>query len=483
MKKTHCLFPVLLVSGICLATTYISNPSNYTSFISGLVAGDTLYFTNGTYTNRLNLNGKNGTSPDPIVFIGASQNNVIFTGNACCNTVSITQCSYLVLKNFTIDGLNIIGIDAVKAEGTPGNWAHHITLEHLKIIGHGGDQQNVGISTKCTVWDWTIRRCIIDGAGTGMYLGNSTGDSPFINGLLEGNVVKNTVGYNVQIKHEIDGLRTIPNMTLNGSTVIRYNVFTKEFNASTGGNARPCLLVGAYPSTGNGSNDFYEIYNNFFYENPVEALFQGTGNISLYNNVFVNHQSGGWGVEIREHTAFQPREIKVFHNTVITNNGTGINFYNCNASYQQYAVANAVFANIPIQTNTTLNNTDNITGPYLSASSYVNAPFTSVPAFDAYPQIGQMSGTNTPNTLFNTYQNYSDDFNDCPYNWIYRGAYSGEGVNPGWTLQIDTMPIGNACSTLGLFSNEINKCYMYILILPRVYSGVRGQVSGVRLQR
>lgn len=450
MKK---ILPFLLLSFPMVAATYLGNPSNYTGFIPSLQAGDTLLLANGTYVNRLNLNGKNGSSTDPIVILGASQSGVVFLGNACCNTVSITQCSYLVLKNFTIDGQNIIAIDAVKAEGTPGNWAHHITLEHLKIIGHGGDQQTVGISTKCTVWDWVIRRCIIEGAGTGMYLGNSTGDAPFVNGLLEGNVVKNTIGYNVQIKHENDNLRTIPNMTTSGKTVIRYNVFTKELNASTGGNARPCLLVGAYPSQGTGSNDYYEIHNNFFYQNPVEALFQGTGHINLYNNVFVNHQPGGWGVEIREHTAFQPRDVQVFHNTVVVANGTGINFYNCNTSYAQRVEANAVYAGTSIQSNTSITNANNITDTYANSTSYLNAPLQSIPVLDMFPVLNQLSGTLVPSAPYALNQNENNDFNDCPFTWTYRGAYSGSGNNPGWVLMIDTMPMGNGCSLTGLWED------------------------------
>lgn len=71
-----------------------------------------------------------------------------------------------------LDGLNQ-NIDAVKGEGSAGNWAHHITIEYLEIRNYRSSQQNVGISTKCPAWDWIIRKNRIIGAGTGMYLGNS----------------------------------------------------------------------------------------------------------------------------------------------------------------------------------------------------------------------------------------------------------------------------------------------------------------------
>ena len=37
---------------------------------------------------------------------------------------------------------------------------------------------------------------------------------------------------------------------------------------------RPNLLVDGFPDTGAGSSDLYEIYGNFFYHNPREALLQ-----------------------------------------------------------------------------------------------------------------------------------------------------------------------------------------------------------------
>ena len=72
----------------------------------------------------------------------------------------------------SVDGLGLLG-DGVKAEGNA-SWAHHITIEGLHIVNHGNNQQIVGISTKCPSWNWVIRHNIIEGAGTGMYLGNST---------------------------------------------------------------------------------------------------------------------------------------------------------------------------------------------------------------------------------------------------------------------------------------------------------------------
>lgn len=155
-----------------------------------------------------------------------------------------------------------------------------------------------------------------------MYLGNSKGDMPFIGGLIEHNLVINSLGYNVQIKHQFahryPRLRDMP--TGDRVTTIRHNVFSKSGNSAVGRYARPNLLVGAFPDTGAGSGDRYEIYGNFFYQNPTEALFQGEGNLSFHHNVLVN--TAGDAIAIQPHKG-RVRAVRVFNNTIVAS-GRGI---------------------------------------------------------------------------------------------------------------------------------------------------------------
>ncbi|MDD5571373.1 MAG: T9SS type A sorting domain-containing protein [Bacteroidales bacterium] len=459
----------LFASGTTNANLISANPSNYTSYLGSLTAGDTLYLTAGTYTSNLTINSRNGNVSQPIVIMGSPNlYTTVFQGNSCCNTVSITKCSYIVIKNIQLDGLNL-DIDAVKAEGTTGNWAHHITLEYLNIINYGNDQQLVGISTKCDAWDWIIRKNKIIGAGTGMYLGNSNGDEPFVNGLIENNLIMNTVGYNIEIKHQLNGVRDgFPGTAVNGKTIIRYNVFCKESNGSTGGMERPNLLVGGFPLTGWGSIDYYEIYGNFFYQNPTEALFQGTGNIRLYDNIFVNHSDGNGlrAVYITSQNGVQPQDIQVFHNTVWTaNSAGGIRLYSPNASYQQYCYANAVFSPSPI-TNFT-NSLDNITDDYANATNYVLSATTSLNTLNLYPKSGQLTGTLTSSTLFQSNTWYNKDFNGDTYDWTYKGAYSGCCTNNGWQLKLDTMPTPGGTITAVPSYNDNN---FQVIVYPNPFS-------------
>jgi hypothetical protein len=464
-KITLLLIAILFLSSQAKANFISATSSNYTSFLNSLVPGDTLYLAAGNYTSQLNLANRNGTSVSPIVIMGLG-NATIFPGNACCNTVNITNCSYLVIKNFKIDGQNINYIDGVKAGGGGNYFAHHITLENLLIIRNGGnitgDNQTVGISTKCAAWNWSIRNCIIIAAGTGMYLGNSDGTCPFVNGLIENNLVINTKGYNLQIKAQLDTVRDNFAGTSNDfqKTIIRYNIWSKDSGATAigvGDGSRPCVLMDNFPSTGFGANDMYEVYGNFFYNNPTEALLQVTGNTTAYDNIFVNHvaPSSFKTVVITNHNGFAPRKMNVFHNTVLSSSTAGgIGLTGANSSYVQYCFANAVFSGgTPISGFAIANSVDNVTGTYANASSYVNSPSTTLSLLDLYPLAGQLQGTLTGDTAFTNYTDYNLDFNGNNYNWIYRGAYSGSGINPGWQLQIDTMPTPHGTTT---DVNELN---------------------------
>lgn len=433
------LFPI---SDKAFAKLITATPENYKTSLTLLTAGDTLCLTAGTYTNSLKLVDRNGTDTQPIVIMGSSDlYTTVFEAKSGVNTLSLTKCSYIIIKNLQLDGLNL-AVDAVKAEGTAGNWAHHITLEYLNIINYGNNQQIVGISTKCPAWNWIIRKNRIIGAGTGMYLGNSDGGKPFVNGIIEYNYIANTIGYNIEIKHQLDGVRDeFEGTAVNGKTIIRQNVFSKEANGSSGSSARPNLLVGGCPQKGWGVNDYYEIYGNFFWQNPNEALFQGTGNINLYNNIFVNHNNSEdfRAVYISSQNGVEPQNIKIFHNTVwVKNTKGGIRLYSANTKYLQYCYANAVFATAPI---TNFDNMeDNITDTYENASKYVLSATKDINSLSLYPKNGQLVGQASSNDIFQTLLWWNKDFNGDSSDWTFRGAYSGSGDNKGWKLQLDTMP-------------------------------------------
>jgi hypothetical protein len=453
-------------NGAAPLRTIQATPSNYRTLINGLIPGDRLLFAAGTYTQGLPIHGKNGQAGQCIVFEGpASGSPALFTGSDSWNVVSLKDSSYIAVRNLTLDGLDKAG-DAVKAEATAVS-VHHVLIEGLKISNFNPNYLRVGISTKCPAWNWVIRRNTIYATGTGMYLGNSDGTREFVNGLIEYNLVYDTMDYNLQVKHQT-GRSTSLGMPASATTIIRYNVFSKQ----TGGTG-PNLLVGHWPSSGPGSTDIYQIYGNLLYENssPNESLFQGEGNIAFHDNLLVNRSYEG--VRIQPHNG-TVRRIEIFNNTVIAV-GNGIRIAGGESGYTQRVVGNAVFAGTPLTGGQWSNN---VTGSVAQASTYLNNPTANLGAgLDLYPKSGQLQGTAIDYTPFTAFLDYNRDFNGSSRINTYRGAYSGDGVNPGWTLALAQRPNVSAPPPSGctaLSDVEPNNS----MTAPQAISGTCNQISG-----
>lgn len=429
--------PVMILSLFCCTTpvfagVYTANPENYLSQLRILAPGDHLRLLPGEYNQGLPLQSLNGTAQEPIVISGPdSAPHAVFQARSGHNTVSIVNSGYITVRNLELDGRNMPDIDAVKAEGH-GQWAHHITLENLIIRNHGGSQQTVGISTKCTAWNWVIRGNIILGAGTGIYLGNSDGSAPFIDGLVENNLVADTLGYNMEIKHQklrkpVQGMPQASH-----GTIIRNNVFIKAANASMGANARPNVLVGHFPLEGAGMLDRYYIYGNLFYENATEALFQGEGNLAIYNNLFFNSQ--GDAINIRPHND-RPRDVYVFFNTIVAS-GSGLSLRGLTRSDEYDVSANAVFAERNV---IGWLKGDPVTAPYSDADNYLVNPFAMIGKLDLYPSNNKLA-EHIDTQRYRNFTDWDRDFNGMQRVLDYRGAYAGSGINHGWFPRVERKP-------------------------------------------
>lgn len=432
------VFASLAFSAHTHAAVIAANPTNYRTLLDGLQPGDTLQLASGTYTQGLPLDAKTGTASAPIVIRGPDDQSAVFTARDCCNTVQLDATSYVQVVNLTLDGLHKDGPFGVDAR----NNSHHITLENLKIVNHDGSQQTVGISTKGTAWNWVIRRNTIIGAGTGIYLGSSDGSWPFVAGLIEYNVILDTIGYNMEIKHQIARPTGTGLPTGDSRTIIRHNVFSKTSATVGSDGARPNLLVGHFPLSGAGANDLYEIYGNFFYQNPTEALFQGEGNIALHDNVFVN--SAGDAANIQAHED-KPRTVTVYHNTVVAAGG-GLHISGADTNFVQKLIGNASFAATPLAGP---NQQSNITGTYAQAATYLNAPYAAIGSLDLYPKTSQLTGTALDLTSFSGFTDGTKDFNGTARTGTHRGAYEGDGTNSGWRLALSTKPaVGGSTPTI-----------------------------------
>ena len=98
------------------AGVLFGNPSNYKQLVAGLHAGDTLQLEAGNYTQGLPVEALLGQPGLPIVIAGpATGAPAVFLGSSSRNTISITQSSYVTIRDLKLDGLDLEG-DGVKAE-------------------------------------------------------------------------------------------------------------------------------------------------------------------------------------------------------------------------------------------------------------------------------------------------------------------------------------------------------------------------------
>jgi hypothetical protein len=442
--------------GGCITTsnsqTVNAGPGNYQAVLDAAVPGTRIVLASGTYTNGLRIYDRNGAAGNCIVIEGPPDRSAVFVGapiNGIRNVVQIRNSSFVVLRSIEIDGTNTTDIDAVKSDATiagpyPAAWSHHITLENLHIHDFAANQQIVGISTKGPAWNWVVRDTIIERVGTGVYFGNSDGGQHFVNGLFEYNLVRDAIGYDMQVKHQFAASRPsgpgFESLPATGRTVIRHNVFQKGASSSVGADARPNLLVGTFPLTGDGSNDDYVIAANFLFQNPTgnEGLFQGEGNVAFFGNVLYN--ATGPGVVIVPQNG-EVRRIRVFQNTVLASAGGIFISASVNPGFTQLVRGNAVFAATPITGGT---QAGNIVDAFANAPGYVVNPSGIVVGasnrMDLYPLPGALDGAAIDTSPVATFVDFDRDFNDRSRDGVFRGAYGGEGANPGWQLALAIKP-------------------------------------------
>lgn len=411
-----------------------ANPHNYCSWLAKLEPGDTLALAAGNYPG-LYISGRRGSAARCIVITGpAAGPPAVIRPRSGSNTVEIVNSSFLAVKNLTIDSRGIAGAFGVSAKGGLANRTHDILLQGNTLLGQGGSQQTDGISTKTPTWGWVIRQNRILGAGTGIYLGNSDGSDPFIAGVIEDNLIQNPIGYCMEIKYQ-RAWPVLPGMPVGAtSTLIRHNVFIKNDQPSPNGD-RPNLLVGGFPASGPGSGNRYEIYGNFFFHNPREALFQGSGRISFHDNILVDGEYAA--AVFRDQN--EPLELAEVYNNTIYSRRRGI-YFASRPRTMGAVVGNLVFAAAPISGKIT-RQSGNLSAAFAEAMRYVNSPSLVLGEMDFYPRPGQAQGAPLNLSAFADDVDYGLDFNRAAKgNFAFRGAYAGAGTNPGWRLHAGIMP-------------------------------------------
>ena len=84
---------------------------------------------------------------------------------------------------------------------------------------------------------------------------------------------------------------------------------------------------------------------------------------------------------------------------------------------------------------------DNLVAQPGEAPQYVRTPATQLGVMDFFPRPGKVSGAPLDLSPFAAELDFDRDFNGISKgNRIFRGAYAGEGTNPGWRLQAQIKP-------------------------------------------
>jgi hypothetical protein len=383
----------------------------------------------------LPVHGLHGEPGHPIIIEGpSSEPRARFIARSGANTISLANVRHVSVRNLELDGRNL-SVDAVKAEGHA-RYAHFVTLENLYIHDHAASQQNVGISSKCPAFGWVVRGNRIERVGTGMYLGNSDGRAPFVGGLIEGNQVVDTLGYNLQIKHQKTRPVGLPEAGVRHDTLIRRNLFSKGQGSNGGALARPNVLIGHVPQTGEGAEDRTLIYRNSFIQNPTEALFQGEGNLALYSNLFINLH--GSAVRIQPHNDI-PRAVDVLQNTVLARDeGIAIRLRPGQGDYPQRVRHNLIFAGQPLSGGAQLHNQ---TGLLAEAAQYLRQPEATDFSLGLTPRqallVAAPLGADIPN-----YPGIGLDFAGVKFSQFRLGAYALERAQAS-TLAREVVSIGS----------------------------------------
>jgi hypothetical protein len=417
-----------------------ASPSDYKLRLASLKPGDTLHLAAGTYP-RLAITALNGTQDEWITITGPESGApAVIAGASGYNTVEILNSSYVSVENLRIDSRGIPGAFGISARGHEDNLTHHIRVEGNTFVGQNGGQQTDGISTKTPTWGWVIRYNRILGAGTGIYLGDSDGTQPFVDGIIENNLIADTIGYNLEIKDQIV-FPSVPGMPSGPTvTIIRNNVFIKNDQPSPDGD-RPNLIVGAFPTAGPGSLNMYDIYGNLVVHNPREALFQGSGRISLHDNIFVDGPYNYPAVVLRSQN-YPLRLANVYNNTIYTL-GKGI-YFGARAMLGDAVIGNIVFGSAPIA-GAVINQSDNIVDSFANAHLYVKSPSFDLGSMDFSPLEGKCKGAPIDLSWFHSDKEYALDFDGRPKTElrgavVFRGAYAVEGVDPDWKLERNLKP-------------------------------------------
>jgi hypothetical protein len=170
-------------------------------------------------------------------------------------------------------------------------------------------------------------------------------------------------------------------------------------------------------------------------------LFQGSGRVSLHDNIFVDGPYTYPALVLGKQN--YPLKVALVYNNTIYTSGKGI-YFRTRAERYDAVIGNLVFGSAPIS-GPIMQQSDNVIDSLAKAFMYVRSPSFGLDSMDFYPLAGQCQGAAIHLADFHSDVAYALDFNGTSKvkgkgAVVYRGAYAGEGSNPGWGLRAGIKP-------------------------------------------
>ena len=286
MRKSLLLFVGLfLLSSSAHATDYVVGPSDdLWATMQGLVAGDTLTVTGGTFnTPGYVMLDWQGSAEAPIT-IRASEGTLI-VGDPSQNAMNITG------QHFSLSGLEI-------TEGSHGLRlynVHDALLDNLHIH-HTGEvalSANIGDHEYYNITFRNLHLHNTGGHGEGMYLGCNDGACSFHDNVIEDCWIHDTnqgvsQGDGIEIKQGSYG------------NIIRNNIIHDT--------QYPCIIV--YGTAGESQN---QIYGNAMW-NCGDSGIQAAADAIIENNLIYNAVNG---INSHTHQGAVPSNMIIRNNTIV----------------------------------------------------------------------------------------------------------------------------------------------------------------------
>jgi hypothetical protein len=149
----------------------------------------------------------------------------------------------------------------------------------------------------------------------------------------------------------------------------------------------------------------------------------------VHDNVFVD--VAGTAIVLRNHD-LSLKLAHVYNNTIYAA-GEGI-YFGSAASQGAAVVGNLGFSPLPIGGSAPPSQGNLVDLPG-NAGSYVKAASATPGVMDFYPLPGKCQGPALDLSTFSGQTDFARDFNGTSKGaFTFRGAYAGEGTNPGWGL-------------------------------------------------